>query len=72
MGLSPAEMRLAIIANLEKQTGRTLDGWIAVLKQEAPAGNKTALTLLKQAGLGHFQALIVAKEHESQRQHKPK
>jgi hypothetical protein len=63
MALGPKAMGEAIIANLEKKTGKNLDGWLAELKRQTPADKKDAVQKLKTAGLGSFQAVSVAEHY---------
>jgi hypothetical protein len=53
----------AIIANLEKKTGKDLRAWLAELEQLAPTDKKDAVHKLKVAGLGQFQAVSVAERY---------
>jgi hypothetical protein len=62
MAKSAKEMEAAIVANLAAKTGKDLETWVAALKTEAPPTRKAALSFLKREGLGHFQAMIVAKQ----------
>lgn len=63
MGLTPEQMGAAIIANLPKRTGRTLEEWVALVKSEGPQTQKEQVQWLKSAhGLGHVQAQVVAGE----------
>lgn len=63
MGLTPEQMGAAIIANLPKRTGRTLEEWVEILKSQGPQIPKEQVQWLKSAhGLGHVQAQIVAGE----------
>jgi len=63
MPKTPREMREAIIRNLPKNTGKTLEQWLAVLKKEGPKDPKLARAWLKEKhGLGHGQAGMIAAE----------
>ena len=50
----------AIISNLQKKTGRSLEEWVSAVKQKGPAGEKAIQEWLKGHGLGSTQAWIVA------------
>lgn len=50
----------AILRNLEKNTGRNLDGWIAALRAEPAMDEKARRAWLKSQGLGGSQAWFVA------------
>ena len=60
MGKSPAQMAQAIIANLPKNTGKTLTEWITILRAAGPADQKAQHAWLReQYGFGPFQAWVV-------------
>ncbi len=46
-------------ATLEQKTGRSVDGWIALLRAEGPEAEHEWQAWLKEQGLGHFQARLV-------------
>lgn len=50
----------AIISNLQKKTGRTLEEWMVQVKEQGPVGEKAIQKWLKRMGLGSTQAWIVA------------
>ena len=51
--------------NLKAKTGRDLDEWVALLRQDGPAEPKAQLAWLKDVhGLGHFQAKLVVGAQE--------
>lgn len=50
----------AILRNLERSSGRDLDGWIAALRHADPGDEKARRAWLKDRGLGGSQALFVA------------
>lgn len=63
MGLSPSEMQEAIINNLSKKTGKSLEEWVVVAGSIKAKSPKELLELLKSAfNLGHFQAQVIIKE----------
>ena len=49
-------------ANLEAKTGRSLEAWLELLDAEGPSAPKAWQGWLKERGLGHFQARLVAGE----------
>ncbi len=60
MPLSPQEMEAAVIENLPAKTGKTLEEWVRLVKNEAPADKKLRLDWLKNTyRLGHIQANII-------------
>ncbi len=65
---SPADMMRAIITNLPAKTGRDLDAWIALIREQAMgAGGMTKHReisdwLKREHGLGHNTAFILAAE----------
>ena len=68
MPTSPQEMMRAVIANLPARTGRDFDAWIALICEQAIAGqgmrkNGEVVSWLKREyGLGHSTAFILAAE----------
>ena len=62
MALGPKAMGEAIAANLAATSGKTVEGWLAVLDVEAPDDGKAANEWLKHQGLGHFQAQLVVQK----------
>ncbi|OAV44772.1 DUF5655 domain-containing protein [Lewinella sp. 4G2] len=52
-------MKIAILKNLPAKTGHGLDHWLGVLQQLDAPDKRSAISQLKQAGLGHFQAAAV-------------
>ncbi|WP_375773594.1 DUF4287 domain-containing protein [Archangium gephyra] len=63
MPKTPREMREAIIRNLQKNTGKTFEEWLAVLKKHGPKDPKEARKWLKEEhGLGHGQAGMISAE----------
>lgn len=50
----------AILANLEKNSGRDLDAWIRMLQAKGPKDAKARVAWLKAQGLGGTQAGVVA------------
>lgn len=66
MPKSPKEQEIAIIGNLQSKTGKTLDEWIIILKNNGLQNLKEQLNWLKiEHKLGHFQANIIVKRAES-------
>ncbi len=47
MPKSPAEMQEAIVRNLQKNTGKTLEQWIEVVKKSGPLDRREKITWLK-------------------------
>jgi hypothetical protein len=63
MPKTPREMREAIIRNLPKNTGKTFEEWVALLKKQGPKDAKEARVWLKEKhGLGHGQAGMISAE----------
>lgn len=62
MAKNAKEIEPAIVANLAAKTGKNFEAWVAAMAGEALPTRKDALTYLKREGLGHFQAMIVAKQ----------
>lgn len=61
MPRSPEEMSAAIIANLPEKTGRTLEEWVRIAREEGPPEKRERVAWLKSAhGLGHVTASLVA------------
>jgi predicted transport protein len=54
-------MRDAIVRNLPDRTGRSLEQWIDVLRDEGPAGERRERVawLKREHGLGHIQAGLI-------------
>ena len=66
MGLSPSEMHDAIIKNLPTKTGKTLEGWLEVMRSIKASSDKEYMTILKtDFGLGHFQAQVILKRYNN-------
>jgi hypothetical protein len=66
--MSPSEMVAAILGNLPKKTGKTLDEWIQIVNSSGLAARKERLEWLKKEHqLGHVTAQMVAAEAEGQR-----
>lgn len=63
---SPKEQEIAIINNMQSKTGKTIAGWIDILKNSGLQSSKDQLNWLKtEHKLGHFQANIIVKRAES-------
>jgi predicted transport protein len=59
-------MESAMIKNLPKKTGKTLEEWIRLLKSKGPKGRNAQMNWLKKTkGLGHFQADTIIKRMEN-------
>lgn len=55
-------MEKAIIRNLPEKTGRSLEEWIAVLKESGLSEKRELKDLLKKThGVGHFQTQTIVK-----------
>lgn len=52
----------SVLANLEPKTGRSLEGWVALVQVHCPPDKKERQAWLKAQGLGSTQASLVA-EH---------
>lgn len=65
MALGPKAMGEAIVANLKTKTGKNLDQWQAELQKRGVTEPVAARQVLKELGLGQFQALVVAERHFS-------
>lgn len=53
----------AVVENLPKKTGRSLEEWIALVKREGPSGEKEQCAWLKSAhGLGGMSAGLIAQQ----------
>ena len=53
--------KATMAANLEADTGRSVDEWVALLEEAGIEGFTASVTWLKeQHGLGHFKARLVA------------
>jgi len=62
MPKSPKEMYEAIIKNLEKRTGKSLDQWKEIVKKKGPKNRKEQVQWLQiKHGLGHGQAGTIVK-----------
>ncbi len=62
MGLSPQEMEDAIIKNLPKNTGKSIDEWLKLLSEENLSNQKEMKSFLKEKHkIGHFQAQAIVK-----------
>jgi len=62
MGLSPQEMEDAIIKNLPKNTGKSIDEWLKLLSEENLSNQKEMKSFLKEkCKIGHFQAQTIVK-----------
>jgi hypothetical protein len=57
----------AILDNLEKHTGRTLEAWVRLLKAKGPKEARRRRDFLKAQGLGANQASLVAELAEGRR-----
>jgi hypothetical protein len=69
MGLNPQEMSEAITRNLKEKTGKSMDEWMEVLKNEHLEEKKAIVDFLKsEKGLGHFQAQVVFDSYKSMAQ----
>jgi hypothetical protein len=51
----------SILSNLEAKTGRSLEAWVALLRQATPTETKARVAWLKAQGLGTNQASLVAR-----------
>jgi hypothetical protein len=60
MPKTPAEMILAVLRNLEKNTGKDEAAWRALLKKEGPQGEKAQYEFLRKKGLGHVAAKVLS------------
>ncbi len=59
--MEPKDMELAIIRNLPKRTGKTLEQWIALVRKDGPPGKKARISWLESTyRIGHFQARTIA------------
>jgi len=62
MGLSPKEMENAIVKNLSKKTGKSLNEWHTILLKENFSDKKEMKSFLKEKHkVGHFQAQTIVK-----------
>ncbi len=60
--MTPEEMEKAIIRNLADKTGRSLEEWLAVLKDSGLSGKRDLKDHLKgDHDVGHFQAQTIVK-----------
>lgn len=60
MVATPQEMQAAMIANLPEKTGRSLDEWVEVLRQSGLEKHGRMVSLLKEHGMGHGYANLIA------------
>lgn len=60
MALGPKDMGAAMLQNLPKKTGKTLEEWLELCTQSGLSNKKELQQQLKEQGLGHFQAQLVA------------
>lgn len=61
MPLTPEQMGAAIIANMEKKTGRTMTQWIEIVKAFGPENKIEIVAWLKREyDLGHVTAQLIA------------
>jgi hypothetical protein len=59
--MTPEEMRAAVVGNLTRKTGRTLEQWVELVRTEGPDTRKERVAWLKENHwLGHVQAAVVA------------
>jgi hypothetical protein len=65
MALGPKAMGEAIVSNLKAKTGKDLASWRAELEHRSVTDPVAAKQLLKELGLGHFQAVVVVERHFS-------
>jgi len=56
MPSSPEEMRQAIVRNLPSKTGRSLEEWLALIREQAPGGRQRVEWLKREHRLGHVTA----------------
>ena len=60
--MKPEEMEAAIVRNLAEKTGKTLEGWFAVLDDSGITEKRDMKAHLKKDhGVGHFQAQTIVK-----------
>ena len=60
--MKPEEMEAAIVRNLAEKTGKTLEGWFAVLDDSGITEKRDMKAHLKEEhGVGHFQAQTIVK-----------
>ncbi len=58
------QKRASMAANLERQTGHSLQEWVEVVDASHVDGFMNIVNWLKEShGLGHFQARLVAESH---------
>ena len=61
MPKTPAEMIEAVTRNLQKNTGKTVDEWTALLRKKGPKSDEKAqYAWLRDEGLGHVAAKILS------------
>ena len=62
--MKPEEMEQAILGNLAKKTGRSLEAWFAVLQDSKLTDKREMKDHLKTVhGVGHFQAQTIVKHY---------
>jgi hypothetical protein len=67
MPSSPGDMRRAILANLPKKTGRTLEEWVAIVRAHPGGGHKERVDWLKKEfGLGGSTAGLIVWEADGE------
>ena len=72
MGMTPEQMRKAIISNLPKKTGRGLEEWIKILESQGPKSRKDRIDWLKsEHGIGHGTAQTIVYEAEKPYDYRP-
>ncbi|MCK4594150.1 DUF4287 domain-containing protein [bacterium] len=65
MGLTPAQLRAAIVRNFPEKTGHDLAWWVDLLKEKGPAGKRERLVWLRdEHGLSQLYARVVVSEAE--------
>ena len=72
MGMTPEQMRKAIISNLPEKTGRGLEEWIKILESKGPEKRKDRIDWLKREyGIGHGTAQTIVYEAEKPDDYRP-
>lgn len=72
MGMTPEQMRQAVISNLPEKTGRSLDEWIKILNSQGPEKRKDRIAWLKgEHGIGHGTAQTIVYEAEKPEGYRP-
>ena len=72
MGMTPEQMRKAIISNLPEKTGRDLEEWIKILESKGPEKRKDRIGWLKKEhGIGHGTAQTIVYEAEKPDDYRP-